>query len=283
MDLLQNLFSDGDDSQLLEASEAFEGLDGQEPFEIHASLTSPGLGEVEARDAAVADTLWDDAFSDPTTAMESAILEAEAGGEVGSGSSDMQLSDDISAQGGSPDDMGAIANALSFSATPSNDFGEGMGGFALASAMPGSKCTDAPQENLIVPQHGKERVPQEDASESHCRKAPAQSQASSGENILLKVEDKEADVESSHSSPPSRGKPRDKTTQRKLRNKESARRYREKQVAKRRQLENFTRNLADQNQQLEMLHDKLLSLTCAHPNGRPGAQASNTPLQDINN
>jgi hypothetical protein len=57
------------------------------------------------------------------------------------------------------------------------------------------------------------------------------------------------------------GKPRDKTTQRKLRNKESARRYREKQVAKRRQLEDYTRSLAEQNRELESLHEKLLSMT----------------------
>jgi hypothetical protein len=56
-------------------------------------------------------------------------------------------------------------------------------------------------------------------------------------------------------------KPRDKSTQRKLRNKESARRYREKQVAKRRQLEDYTRSLAEQNRELESLHEKLLSMT----------------------
>jgi Basic region leucine zipper len=55
---------------------------------------------------------------------------------------------------------------------------------------------------------------------------------------------------------------RDKSTQRKLRNKESARRYREKQVAKRRQLEEYTRSLAEQNRELESLHEKLLTLTC---------------------
>jgi hypothetical protein len=55
---------------------------------------------------------------------------------------------------------------------------------------------------------------------------------------------------------------RDKSTQRKLRNKESARRYREKQVSKRRQLEEYTRSLAEQNRELESLHEKLLTLTC---------------------
>lgn len=79
------------------------------------------------------------------------------------------------------------------------------------------------------------------------------------------------------------GKPRDRSTQRKLRNKESARRYREKQVAKRRQLENFTRNLAEQNRELESLHEKLLSLTCGHaPVGRPTSQMIAGPLQDLN-
>jgi hypothetical protein len=58
------------------------------------------------------------------------------------------------------------------------------------------------------------------------------------------------------------GKYRDKSTQRKLRNKESARRYREKQVAKRRQLEDYTRNLVEQNRELESLHERLLTLTC---------------------
>lgn len=55
---------------------------------------------------------------------------------------------------------------------------------------------------------------------------------------------------------------KDKSVQRKLRNKESARRYREKQVAKRRQLEDYTRSLAEQNRELESLHQRLLSLTC---------------------
>lgn len=55
---------------------------------------------------------------------------------------------------------------------------------------------------------------------------------------------------------------KEKLAQRKLRNKESARRYREKQVARRRQLENFTRTLAEQNRELEALHDRLLALTC---------------------
>lgn len=81
--------------------------------------------------------------------------------------------------------------------------------------------------------------------------------------------------------------PKDKTVQRKLRNKESARRYREKQVAKRRQLENYTRSLADQNQQLEALHEKLLSLSCGQnppsiPPGRSGPIGNTPPLQDIN-
>lgn len=56
---------------------------------------------------------------------------------------------------------------------------------------------------------------------------------------------------------------RDKLAQRKLRNKESARRYREKQVARRRHLEHYTRTLSEQNRELECLHDRLLSLTCA--------------------
>jgi len=57
-------------------------------------------------------------------------------------------------------------------------------------------------------------------------------------------------------------KAKEKLAQRKLRNKESARRYREKQGARRRQLENFTRTLAEQNRELEALHDRLLALTC---------------------
>lgn len=55
---------------------------------------------------------------------------------------------------------------------------------------------------------------------------------------------------------------KEKLAQRKQRNKESARRYREKQVARRRQLENFTRSLAEQNRELEALHDRLLALAC---------------------
>lgn len=55
---------------------------------------------------------------------------------------------------------------------------------------------------------------------------------------------------------------KDKLAKRKLRNKESARRYREKQVARRRQLENYTRSLTEQNRELENLHDRLLTLTC---------------------
>lgn len=54
----------------------------------------------------------------------------------------------------------------------------------------------------------------------------------------------------------------DKLAQRKLRNKESARRYREKQVARRRQLENYTRTLTEQNRELELLHERLIRLTC---------------------
>lgn len=61
-------------------------------------------------------------------------------------------------------------------------------------------------------------------------------------------------------SPSARAK--EKLAQRKLRNKESARRYREKQVARRRQLESFTRTLAEQNRELEALHARLLALTC---------------------
>lgn len=61
-------------------------------------------------------------------------------------------------------------------------------------------------------------------------------------------------------SPEQRNK--DKLAQRKLRNKESARRYREKQVARRKQLENYTRTLTEQNRELEILHQKLLRMTC---------------------
>ncbi len=64
------------------------------------------------------------------------------------------------------------------------------------------------------------------------------------------------------SSTTEQDKAKEKLAQRKLRNKESARRYREKQVARRRQLENFTRTLAEQNRELEALHDRLLALTC---------------------
>lgn len=77
-------------------------------------------------------------------------------------------------------------------------------------------------------------------------------------------------------------KPRDKSTQRKLRNKESARRYREKQVAKRRQLEDFTRTLAEQNRELESLHEKLLSLTCRQPGSFRESEGMCAPLQNIN-
>lgn len=62
-----------------------------------------------------------------------------------------------------------------------------------------------------------------------------------------------------------------KLAQRKLRNKESARRYREKQVARRRQLENYTRTLTQQNRELELLHQKLLSLACERPRCDGGA------------
>ena len=72
---------------------------------------------------------------------------------------------------------------------------------------------------------------------------------------LKKNEKKDAPL-----SPEARNK--EKLAQRKLRNKESARRYREKQVARRRQLENFTRTLTEQNRELESLHDRLLTLTC---------------------
>lgn len=61
-------------------------------------------------------------------------------------------------------------------------------------------------------------------------------------------------------SPDQRNK--EKLAQRKLRNKESARRYREKQVARRKQLENYTRTLSEQNRELELLHQRLLTLTC---------------------
>lgn len=77
-------------------------------------------------------------------------------------------------------------------------------------------------------------------------------------------------------------KSRDKSTQRKLRNKESARRYREKQVAKRRQLEDFTRSLAEQNRELESLHEKLLALTCGQTGAAEKSNGLCNPLQDIN-
>ncbi|CAN8073083.1 unnamed protein product [Agarophyton chilense] len=68
---------------------------------------------------------------------------------------------------------------------------------------------------------------------------------------------------------------KDKLAQRKLRNKESARRYREKQVARRRQLENYTRTLSEQNRELEVLHHKLLTLTCQR------SMRSGAPLSDV--
>lgn len=73
-------------------------------------------------------------------------------------------------------------------------------------------------------------------------------------------------------------KAKEKLAQRKLRNKESARRYREKQVARRRQLENFTRTLAEQNRELEALHDRLLALTCQ----RRMRTSQTPPQQPIN-
>jgi Basic region leucine zipper len=82
---------------------------------------------------------------------------------------------------------------------------------------------------------------------------------SSSENSQMKVYGKGKPEDVLGAVP---GKFRDKSTQRKLRNKESARRYREKQVAKRRQLEDYTRSLAEQNRELESLHERLLTLTC---------------------
>lgn len=77
-------------------------------------------------------------------------------------------------------------------------------------------------------------------------------------------------------SPDARNK--DKLAQRKLRNKESARRYREKQVARRRQLENYTRSLTEQNRELEIIHDKLLRLTCERRSAIDTIDAINPPL-----
>lgn len=280
MDLLQKLFNGEGESELLDGSQDLDELSGQEPFAIGASIPSANISAAEACDAAATDALWEDPFCVSSVAMASTMLGAEASGDGISGSSDMQLSDCMSAQGGSPDDMGILAKALDFSETPADGFGDGLGNFSLANSDPGTK--DVLQAHITAPVGRKEGSDQGDASDSCKQKAPAQSPAPTGEHRLPKAEDKEGDIESTHSSAASRGKPRDKTTQRKLRNKESARRYREKQVAKRRQLENFTRNLADQNQQLEMLHDKLLSLTCAHPPARPSPQTGTTPLQDIN-
>lgn len=75
-------------------------------------------------------------------------------------------------------------------------------------------------------------------------------------------------------------KAKEKLAQRKLRNKESARRYREKQVARRRQLENFTRTLAEQNRELEALHDRLLALTCQRR--MRSSQTQQQPINSIN-
>lgn len=282
MDILQSFFNEGGDSELLDGPQELSELSGQGPFAIDSSIPSTNLGGAGTCDAAATDaTLWEDPFCVTTTAINSTMMEAEASGDVVSGSSDMQLSDSMSAPEGSPDDMGILAKALDFSETQADGFGEGLADFALANSSSNPK--DALPTHANAPHPEKKASGQGVASDSCEEKTRAQSHGSPVEHRSPKVEGKDGDIESTHSSDASRGTPRDKTTQRKLRNKESARRYREKQVAKRRQLENFTRNLADQNQQLEMLHDKLLSLTCAPPGGRPGPQTSTTPLQDINN
>lgn len=280
MDLLQKLFNEEDEPELLDGSQGLDELSGQEPFAIDAAIPSASLGGAEACGGGATDALWEDPFCISSVEMPSGMLDAEASGDGISGSSDMQLSDSVSAEDGNPVDIGILAKALDFSQTPADAFVEGLGNFSLSNPNPDAK--GELQANNFILSSRKEFSDRGDVSESCKPREPAQSNVLAVNHRLPKVEDKDGDIETTHSSTPLRGKPRDKTTQRKLRNKESARRYREKQVAKRRQLENFTRNLADQNQQLEVLHDKLLSLTCAHPVGRPGPQTSTTPLQDIN-
>lgn len=98
--------------------------------------------------------------------------------------------------------------------------------------------------------------------------------------------DSESQSANTHREPLSEAdRQKEKLAQRKQRNKESARRYREKQVARRRQLENFTRTLAEQNRELEALHDRLLALACdrrlrtvAPPSGPPQRFAQHHPV-----
>lgn len=96
-------------------------------------------------------------------------------------------------------------------------------------------------------------------------------------DVLVRVSSTDSESKSANSPAPPMSpadKQKEKLAQRKLRNKESARRYREKQVARRRQLENFTRTLAEQNRELEALHDRLLALTCERRQMRAGNNAA---------
>lgn len=282
MDLLQSLLSDRDEVVLLTDSNTLDGLDMPESFPLHTESTSQDLNEKDVGEARGTDTLWDEAFKTSRMLMSAPMLDLGPSQEDGRDASELEVTavptNGLASATGGSTAVKADETAMSFPNTLEDaDFSEEFCEFSLAALR---HADMKPAHVDILPRQQTEDAPQDDASETYSRKAPEPRRAVAAGLHLSKQKDKESD-DVAH-QPSARGKPRDKTTQRKLRNKESARRYREKQVAKRRQLENFTRNLADQNQQLEMLHDKLLSLTCGHPVARSGTQVSSGPLQDIN-
>lgn len=301
MDLLSSLLPDSPDCDLLGNPADLGGFDVDGTFGLQDS--APAASSAAAADEFDPADLWQDAFDTPGTLCAEADAVSHVGQSsgafdvpefppgidgIGEGLGNATAAVDSLVDADPPNDADSLAfadNLISGSEFQDTGFfpfqdvvhldsqhvGSGQG------IVQDSSCASPLQENKLP---GNECT----ASASETKESPSlqllRSVPPSAKPALDLVSG--GSGASSEARAPARGKPRDKTTQRKLRNKESARRYREKQVAKRRQLENFTRSLADQNQQLELLHDKLLSLTCGQPDARPGPVINTAPLQDMN-
>jgi hypothetical protein len=279
MDLMNGLLPGPSGCSLLDSAPTLDAFDVGVAFPTDAGPPSEQTGEsVDGTD------LWRDAFGDTDIASAVPVLSiVPTADSLNLSAISPDLGPGLSVDGGECGKEDEVDDILSFSDTVISPEYGGFSSFSLERAL-----SDAGHHPFHQPPPQENRQPSKGAgAKSGTRNRREQATATHNANASKAApslvaqpaegEDMEDDVGRSHA-----GRPRDKTTQRKLRNKESARRYREKQVAKRRQLENFTRSLADQNQQLELLHDKLLSLTCGHTGGRQGLQVGTGPLQDIN-
>jgi hypothetical protein len=276
MDILQSLLSERAETGLLTGTSNLDAVHVSDSFPIDSQRASRGGGLQQVHETSRHDSLWEDSFPNPRMLISAPEFDLGPSRNGCQDSHGKQLSADTFKVEES-DVVKPTDGILSFPDTLDADFDDPLCDFTLASTT--HAVADFEQVEFL-PGQEHERLQRTSFEKCH-REMDGAGHPDAADPRLSKQEDTEADETAAHSLVGE--KPRDKTTQRKLRNKESARRYREKQVAKRRQLEKFTRNLADQNQQLEMLHDKLLSLTCSHTAGRTGAHMSNGPLQDINN